>query len=152
MDFIMKVILLQDVQGSGKKDELVNVSDGYARNFLLKRGLAKEASTQNMAERQAQEDAKSRRKQQELDEANRLADSVREKTIKISAKAGDSGKLFGSVTTKEISDEVKKQLGVDIDKRKIMMDGDIKQFGTYTVELKLYTGISAKVFVMVGEA
>jgi len=148
----MKVILLQDVQGSGKKGELVNVSDGYARNFLLKRGLAKEASVQNMAERQAQEDSKSRRKQQEIDEANKIADSAREKTIKISAKAGDSGKLFGSVTTKEIADEVKKQLGIDIDKRKIAMDGDIKQFGTYTVELKLYSGISAKVFVMVGEA
>jgi len=147
----MKVILLQDVQGSGKKGDLINVSDGYARNFLLKRGLAQEANTQNMNERQAQEASKARRKQQEIDEANRLADSVREKTIKISAKAGDSGKLFGSVTSKEIADEVKKQLSVNIDKRKIAMDGDIKQFGTYTVELKLYTGISAKVFVMVGE-
>jgi large subunit ribosomal protein L9 len=147
----MKVILLQDVQGSGKKGDLVNVSDGYARNFLLKRGLAQEANTQNMAVRKAAEDAAARRSQKELDAANALAKQMGDKTVKIAAKAGQGGKLFGSVTTKEIADEVKKQLGIEVDRRKIALEDDIKAFGTYTVEIKLYQGVAAKVYVMVGE-
>ena len=146
----MKVILLQDVQGSGKKGDLVNVSDGYAKNFLFKRGLAKEANTKNMAELKAAQAAKDRQQQREIDAANKTASEIGGKTIKISAKAGQGGKLFGAVTAKEVADEVKRQLSVEIDRRRIAMD-DIKSYGTYEADLKLYSGISAKIYVLVGE-
>ena len=146
----MKVILLQDVQGSGKKGDLVNVSDGYAKNFLFKRGLAKEANTKNMAELKAAQAAKDRQQQREIDAANKTASDIGGKTIKISAKAGQGGKLFGAVTAKEVADEVKRQLGVEIDRRRVTMD-DIKSYGSYEADLKLYTGISAKIYVVVGE-
>ena len=146
----MKVILLQDVQGSGKKGDLVNVSDGYAKNFLFKRGLAKEANTKNMAELKAAQAAKDRQQQREIEAANKIASEIGGKTIKISAKAGQGGKLFGAVTAKEVADEVKRQLEVEIDRRRIAMD-DIKSYGTYEADLKLHTGISAKIYVLVGE-
>jgi large subunit ribosomal protein L9 len=145
----MKVILLEDVQGSGKKGDLVNVSDGYAKNFLFKRGLAKEANAQNIAERQAAEDAKARRVQKEIDAAKKLAEDIGGKTVKISAKAGSAGKLFGTVTSKEIADEVQKQLGVEVDRRRVTLDADIKAVGSYEIEIKLYTGVSAKLYVVV---
>ena len=147
----MKVILLEDVQGSGKKGDLVNVSDGYAKNFLLKRGLAQEANAKNMAERKAAEDAKARRAQKEVDAANKTADDIGGKTVKITAKAGQGGKLFGTVTAKEIADEVKKQLGVEVDRRRITLESDIKAVGSYEVEIKLHTGISAKLYAVVVE-
>ncbi|MFV0399705.1 MAG: 50S ribosomal protein L9 [Oscillospiraceae bacterium] len=147
----MKVILMQDVQGSGKAGDLVNVSDGYAKNFLIKKGLAKVADAQAMAEFKNKEDSAKRKKQSELDDANALAEKLKGKTIKITAKAGQGGKLFGSVTAKEIADEVKKQLGVELDKRKIGLEEDIKSFGTFTAEIKLYAGITTQLYVMVGE-
>lgn len=147
----MKVILQQDVQGSGKKGDLVNVSDGYAKNFLIKKGLAVAATPQALNDMKTQQAAKDHRLKVETDTAQNLANSINEKTIKIMAKAGVGGKLFGSVTSKEVADELKKQLKVDVDRRKIALDEDIKAFGTYTAEVKLYTGISAKVYVMVGE-
>jgi large subunit ribosomal protein L9 len=147
----MKVILQQDVQGSGKKGELVNVSDGYAKNFLIKKGLAIAATPQAMGEMKARQASQDRRVQVETDAAKATAANIGEKTIKIMAKAGVGGKLFGSVTSKEIADELKKQLDVEIDRRKISLDEDIKAFGTYTAEVKLYTGVVAKVYVMVGE-
>lgn len=147
----MKVILQQDVQGSGKKGDLVNVSDGYAKNFLIKKGLAVAATPQALNDMKTQQAAKDHRLKVETDTARNLANSINEKTIKIMAKAGVGGKLFGSVTSKEVADELKKQLKVDVDRRKIALDEDIKAFGTYTAEVKLYTGISAKVYVMVGE-
>lgn len=147
----MKVILQQDVQGSGKKGDLVNVSDGYARNFLLKKGLAIQANAQAMQEMKAREASIAHKAQAELDEAAKLAETVKDKTIKISAKAGAGGKLFGSVTAKEIAEGVKKQLGVTVDKRKIVLENEIKSFGTYSVEIKLHQGVSANLFVMVGE-
>lgn len=147
----MKVILQQDVQGSGKKGELVTVSDGYARNFLLKKGLAVEATAQAMTELKAREAAKERKIQLEKDAATATAQKIEGKTLKITAKAGDSGKLFGSVTAKEVADEVKTQFGIAVDKRKVSLDTDIKAFGTYHAEIKLYQGISAKIFVMVCE-
>jgi len=146
----MKVILLQDVQGSGKKGELVNVSDGYAKNFLFKRGLAKEANAQNMAELKAAQAAQDRRRQQELESAQKMASEIGGKTIKISAKAGQNGKLFGAVTAKEVAEEVKRQLNVEVDRRRVTMD-DIKSYGTYEADIKLHTGVSAKVYVLVGE-
>jgi large subunit ribosomal protein L9 len=147
----MQVILQQDVQGSGKKGERVNVSDGYARNFLLKRGLAVQATEQALGEMKAKDDAKARKIQMEKDAAEAIKKSIEGKTVRFAGKAGDSGKLFGSVTSKEIADGLKAQFGVEADKRKITLADDIKAFGTYTVEVKLYQGVVAKVFVMVSE-
>lgn len=147
----MKVVLLQDVKGSGKKGQLLEVSDGYARNFLLPRKLAREASAQVMNELKNAEDAKAWRIQKETDEAKAAAGKINGKTIRLFAKAGQGGKLFGSITAKEIADELKNAFGIDVDKRKVALDGDIKAFGTFECEVKLYTGVSAKIFVMVGE-
>ena len=146
----MKVVLLQDVKGSGKKGELIDVSDGYARNFLLPRKLAKEANSQVMNELKNAEEAKAWRVQQDTEAAKAAAASINEKTVKMYAKAGQGGRLFGSITSKEVSDELKKNFGVEVDKRKIAME-DIKAFGTFTCEVKLYAGVSAKIYVMVGE-
>jgi len=147
----MKVVLLQDVKGTGKKGELVQVSDGYARNFLLPRKLAKEANAQVMSELKSAESAKKWRIQKETEAAQAAAASIKGKTIRLFAKAGQGGRLFGSITSKEIAEELKKSFHVDVDKRKIVLDGDIRAFGTYECEVKLYTGISAKIYVLVGE-
>ncbi len=147
----MKVILTQDVKGSGKKGQLIEVSDGYARNFLLARKLAIEASAQNMNVLKAKEAAAQHRAQVEREQAEAAAKTLSGKSIKIMAKAGAGGKLFGSVTAKEVSDELKKQLGVDVDKKKIALTADIKSFGTYSAEVKLYAGIATQIFVTVAE-
>ena len=132
----MKVVLLADVKGVGKKGELINAAEGYARNFLLPRKLAKEAY----------------KVKTETEEAQRIAEALKDKTVRITAKAGQGGRLFGSVTAKEIAQEIKKQYGFDIDKRKIHLDTDIKAFGGYHIEVKLYNGITAKLAVSVTEA
>lgn len=146
----MKVILQQDVQGSGKKGDLCNVSDGYAKNFLIKKGLAIPATAQAMNEMKARDAAAARKLQLEKDTAANMAGAIEGKTLKLTGKAGESGKLFGSVTAKEVAEGLKKQFGVDVDKRKVSLE-DIKAFGTYTAEVKLYQGVTAKVYVMVGE-
>lgn len=146
----MKVVLLADVKGHGKKGELCNVSDGYARNFLFPKNLAIEANNAAMAELKSREEAKAHHKKEEIAAANDLACKLEGKTVTIKAKAGANGKLFGSVTSKEISNEIKKTLGIEIDKKKMSV-ADIKNFGEYTAEIKLYTGISAKLTVKVTE-
>ena len=146
----MKVVLLTDVKGSGKKGELVNVSDGYARNFLFPRKLAKEANAQAMNELKNAQAAAEHKIQVEKDNANAAKEKLDGKSVKITAKAGQGGKLFGSVTSKEIAEAVKAQYQVAIDKRRIE-SADIKAFGTFEAEIKLYTGISAKIYVVVGE-
>ena len=146
----MKVVLLEDVKGSGKKGELVNVYDGYARNFLFPRKLAKEANAQAMNELKNAQAAAEHRVQVEKDNANEAKAKLDGKSVKIIAKAGQGGKLFGSVTSKEIAEAIRAQYQVTIDKRRIE-SADIKAFGTFTCEIKLYTGISAKIFVVVGE-
>lgn len=146
----MKVVLLTDVKGSGKKGELVNVSDGYARNFLFPRKLAKEANAQAMNELKNAQAAAEHKIQVEKDNANAAKEKLDGRSVKITAKAGQGGKLFGSVTSKEIAEAVKAQYQVEIDKRRIE-SADIKAFGTFEVEIKLYTGISAKLYVVVGE-
>lgn len=148
----MKVILTQDVQGSGKKGELVNVSDGYARNFLLKRGLAIEANAQAMGELKSKQAAAEHRAAVEKQAAVDLAAALEGKTVKLTAKAGANGKLFGSVTSKEIAEGLGKQYGANVDKRKIVMENDIKAFGSFTAQIKLHPGITASVYVLVGEA
>ncbi|WP_411676615.1 50S ribosomal protein L9 [Caproicibacter sp.] len=147
----MKVVLLQDVKGSGKRGELIQVSDGYARNFLLPRKLAKEANAQVMSELKSAESAKKWRIQKETEDAQAAAASISGKTVRLFAKAGQGGRLFGSITAKEVADELKKSFHVDVDKRKVALDGDIRAFGTYECEVKLYSGVTAKIYVLVGE-
>jgi len=147
----MKVILKQDVKGLGKKGELVNASDGYARNFLFPKNLATPADAQNITELKNAEQAKQHKLETETAAAQASADKISGKVIKITAKAGQGGKLFGSVTAKEIAEQIKKEYSIDVDKRKITVD-DIKAFGTYEAEIKLYNGIVAKVKVQVSES
>ncbi len=146
----MKVVLLQDVKGLGKKGELVNTSDGYARNFLFPRKLAMEANSQAMSELKNREASEKHRIETEIAAAKASAAKIEGKTVKLSAKAGANGKLFGSVTSKDVAEAISKEFGLKLDKRKVVVD-DIKNFGTYPVEVKLYNGISASMFVMVGE-
>ena len=146
----MKVILKEDVRGQGKKGELVQVSDGYARNFLLPRGLAILADAQAMNDLKNKEEAARHRAEVEKQAARDTASLLNGKTVKITARAGQNGKLFGSVTTKEVAAALQQQFQADVDKRKIAM-GDIKAFGAYEAELKLNHGISAKITVLVAE-
>ncbi len=146
----MKVVLLQDVKGQGKKGELVNVSDGYARNFLLPRNLAMIADAQAMNELRNKEASVQYHKEMDKKAAEEAAAKIKGKTIIIKARAGQKGKLFGAVTTKEVSEAIKTQLGVTVDRRKISMN-DIKAFGTYSAEIKLLQGITASVTVEVTE-
>ena len=147
----MKVVLMQDVKSIGKKGELVNVSDGYARNFLLPRKLAKEANAQAMNELKNAEASKEYKIKTDTDNAKKSAEALTGKTIKIYSKAGQGGKLFGSVTARELAAEIKTQLGVEVDKRKIVLENDIKAFGTYNFDVKLYSGITATMSVTVAE-
>ena len=146
----MKVVLLQDVKGHGKKGELCNVSDGYARNFLFPKKLAVEADNAALNELRNREEAAAHHKQEEIDAANALEAKLDGKTVTINAKAGAGGKLFGSVTSKEIAKEIADTLGLQIDRKKMSV-ADIKNFGEYTAEIKLYKGISAKITVKVTE-
>lgn len=146
----MKVVLLQDVKGHGKKGELCNVSDGYARNFLFPKKLAVEADNAALNELKNREQAAAHHKQEEINAAKATAEALNGKTVNIKAKAGSNGKLFGSVTSKEIAAEIKNALGIEIDKKKMSV-ADIKNFGEYTAEIKLYQGISAKITVKVTE-
>lgn len=147
----MKVILKADVKALGKKGELVNASDGYARNFLFPKGLAMAADTAAMNEFKTKETAKEFHKEQEINAAKENAAKLDGQTIRLTAKAGSNGKLFGSVTAKDIAAEIERNLHVVIDKRKISLAVEIKNFGTYEADIKVHQGISAKVNVMVGE-
>ena len=146
----MKVVLLQDVKGLGKKGELVTASDGYVRNFLLPRKLAVEANGQAMSELKNRESSEKHRIETEIAAAKELAAKIEGKTVKLSAKAGANGKLFGSVTAKDVATAINTTFNTNIDKKKVNVE-DIKTFGTYPVEVKLYNGISASLFVNAGE-
>jgi ribosomal protein L9 len=146
----MKVILKEDVKGQGKKGQLVNVSDGYARNFLLPRGLAMEADAQAMNDLKNKEEAAKHHAAVEKQTAMETAEALKGKTLKLTARAGQGGRLFGSVTTKEVAEALKAQFHVELDKRKISM-ADIKAFGSYEAEIKLHPGITATITVMVSE-
>lgn len=147
----MKVVLLADIKGTGKKGDILNVSEGYARNCLLPKKLAKEVTNQVMNELKNAEQSRQHKIEMEKEAANKSAKMLEGKSIKILASAGQGGRLFGSVTAKEIATEIKKSYGIDVDKRKLVLDSDIKAFGTYQCEVKLYTGISAKIKVVVSE-
>lgn len=146
----MKVILNKDVKDLGKKGELVNVSDGYAKNFLIPRKIAVIADATAMNELKNREMSKAHHLAVEKANAEASANTLEGKSIKVSAKAGANGRLFGSVTSKEIAEQIKNQYNIEIDKKKIVID-DIRSFGTFEGTVKIYTGISAKIFVVVGE-
>lgn len=146
----MKVVLLADVKGLGKKGELCNASDGYARNFLFPKKLAIEADSGALNELKNREAAAAHHKQEEINAAKATAEKLNGKTVEIKAKAGAGGRLFGSVTSKEIAAQIKASIGVEIDRKKMSV-ADIKNFGEYTAEVKLYQGIVAKVNVKVTE-
>ena len=147
----MKVILKKDVKSLGKAGDLVNTSDGYARNYLFPKGFAVEADASAMNDFKNKEKAKEFHKQQEIDAANKVKNKIEGKTVKLTAKAGANGKLFGSVTSKDVAKKLKEEFGEDIDKRKIVME-DVKAFGTVQAEIKIYAGITAKIYVSVQEA
>ncbi len=147
----MKVILLADVKGQGKKGELVNVSDGYARNFLFPKNLAKEANAAAMSEFNSKAEAKVHHYEEEKAAARATAALIEGKRVELHAKAGSSGKLFGSVTSKEVAEELNRKLGTKIDKKKLTV-ADIKNFGEYTATVKLFTEIQATFTVVVSPA
>ncbi len=147
----MKVILKADVKGNGKKGEIINVSDGYARNFLFPKGLAIEANAQAMNEYNNAVASKEHHEKELRAAAEEHKKKLEAATITIKAKAGSGGRLFGSVTSKEIASEIKAKLSLDIDKKKIVLDSDIKAFGTFTVPIKLYSGVTANLKVTVCE-
>ncbi|MGN0612671.1 MAG: 50S ribosomal protein L9 [Porcipelethomonas sp.] len=147
----MKVIFLQDVKGSGKKGDVKNVSDGYARNFLIGKGLAVEATAKNINLLEGQKASAQHKKDVEKQSAEEIAAAVNGKTVRAVAKAGSGGRLFGSVTAGNIADLIEEQFGKKIEKKKISLKTEIKNFGSYEAEIRLYPGVTAKVTVEVTE-
>ena len=147
----MKVILLEDVKKLGKKGDLVDVSDGYARNFLFPRNLAKEATEGSLKQLKQEKDALAKKKQKELEQAKELAKVLSNTTVTLKVKAGEQGKLFGSVTSKDISEALKKQYNIEVDRRKIELQEPIKSLGSYKVDVKLAPGVDAKLSVKIVE-
>lgn len=147
----MKVIFLQDVPGSGKKGEVKEVKEGYARNCLLKKELAVEANAANMNLLAGQKASAQHKIDVEIEKAQKIANCVSGKTYKLVANVGANGKLFGSITAKDIAAKLKADTGLDIDKKKIILNEDIKTFGTFEAEIRPYSGVSAKFFVTVSE-
>ncbi len=145
----MKVILLENIKGVGKKDEVINASDGYARNFLFPKNLALEATKDNMLKLQAKQQANQRKKDIEKEEAIEVANKMKELLLKVEVKSGENGKIFGGVTAKEIAENLQKQYQITIDKKKINLKETIKNLGTYTVEIKLYEGVIGKLKIQV---
>ena len=148
----MKVILLQDVKSLGKKGEVVNVSDGYARNMILPKKLGVEATGKNLNDLKLQNKHAEKVAQEQLEAAQALADEIKEKIVEVKIKAGEGGRTFGSVSTKEISAAVKEQLNLDIDKKKMSLNDPIKALGTYEVAVKLHAKVTATLRVKVTEA
>ena len=148
----MKVILLQDVKGKGKKGQMMEISDGYARNFLLPKKLAIEATPDAINTMRMNDKAAAERAAKERAEALEISHKLREMTLVVTAKGGGAGKLFGSVTSQEIADALKAKSGITIDKRKIVMSDSIKNVGTYTVQCKLGYEITAPLTVKIEEA
>lgn len=140
----MKVILKADIKGVGKKDEVINASDGYARNFLFPKNLAVEANNENMLKLKAKQNSAKFQKDQEKEEAMKTADKLSKILLKIQVKAGENGKIFGGVSSKEIAQELEKQYKIIIDKKKIDLKETIKTLGMKTIEIKLFEGVIGK--------
>lgn len=147
----MEVILLEDVKSLGKKGQIVKINDGYARNYVLPKKLGLEANAKNLNDLKLEKARQAKQAAEELQEAKELALKVEEKPVKLTMKTGEGGKTFGTISTKEISAEAKKQLGLDIDKKKMKLDEPIKTLGTHIVTVKLHKEVTAKLTVVVGE-
>ncbi len=145
----MKVILTQDIKGVGKKDEIINANDGYARNFLFPKKMAVEANAQNMSLLQGRKDSANFKKEQDKEKANEIKDKLSKIMLTIKVKAGENGKIFGSITSKEISTELKNQYKIEIDKKKINLKEPIKELGEFNIEIKLYEGIIGKLKIKI---
>lgn len=145
----MKVILKQDVKGLGKKEQMVEASDGYARNFLLPKGLAVEASASNVNIMKTKKEAEAHKKEREIAQAKELAKKIKDITLTLKVKAGDNGKLFGSITSKDVAEAMKTQQKLEIDKKKLVMPDAVKSVGTFEVEVKLYPEINSKFTVKI---
>ncbi len=140
----MKVILLSDIKGVGKKDQVIEASDGYARNYLFPKKLALEANTENMSKLKARQNSNQFKKDTEKKQAEEIAKKLKGIMLKIKVRAGENGKIFGGVTSKEISDGLKRDYNIDIDKKKILLNETIKTIGTFTIDIKLYEGVIGK--------
>ena len=140
----MKVILKTDIKGVGKKDQVINASDGYARNFLFPKNLAVEANAENMSKLKAKQDSNAFKKSQEKEEAQKIADKLSKILMKVQVKAGENGKIFGGVSSKEIAENLEKQYSIKVDKKKIDLKETIKTLGMFTIEIKLYEGVVGK--------
>ena len=147
----MKVILQQDIKGRGKRGQMIEVSDGYARNYMLPRKLAVEATADNVNTMRMTDKANQERRQKEREEAFAFSNRMKDMVVVVRAKGGGAGRLFGSITTQEIADAIKAQEGIDIDKRKIVLDGQIKTVGDYKVKVKLGYEITAELKLRVEE-
>ncbi len=145
----MKVILLQDIKGVGKKDQIINANDGYARNYLFPKKLAVEATVGNLGNLKAKQESNQYRKDMQKEEAIKLADKLKNIILTIKVKAGDNGKIFGGVTAKEIAENLKTQYNIEVDKKKINLAETIKVVGTKTVDIKLYEGVIGKLKIEV---
>ena len=143
----MKVILLENIKGVGKKDDIINANDGYARNFLFPKNKAVEANATNLAKLKAKQNSENHKKEVEKTEAEKLKAKLENISLRIEVKAGENGKIFGGVTAKEVSDELKKQKNIDIDKKKILLKETIKTVGIFNVDVKLYEGVIGKIKV-----
>ena len=141
----MKVILKADIKGVGKKDQIINVSDGYVRNFLFPKNLAVEANTENLNKLKAKQDSQKFQKNQEKEEAMKIADKMSKIILKIKVKAGENGKIFGGVSAREISQELENQYKIIVDKKKIDLKETIKTLGMQNVEVKLFEGVIGKI-------
>ena len=137
----MKVILKADIKGVGKKDQIINASDGYARNFLFPKNLAVEANNGNMSKLKAKQDANAFRKSQEKEEAKKIADKLSKILLKVEVRSGENGKIFGGVSSKEIAENLKEKYNIIIDKKKIELKETIKEIGERKVDIKLYEGV-----------
>ena len=145
----MKVILTQDVKKIGKKGEIINASDGYAKNFLFPQKLAVPADAQNLNELKAKQASEKHKKELETEEAKKIAEQIKQIKITIKAKIGENQKLFGSITSKEIVEQIENQIKIKIDKKKITLKDPIKTIGEYPIEIKLYEGVSLKTTVQI---
>ena len=140
----MTVILKTDIKGVGKKDQIINASDGYARNFLFPKNLAVEANAENMSKLKAKQDSNAFKKSQEKEEAERIAEKLSKIQLRIKVKSGSNGKIFGGVSSKEIAENLEKQYQIKVDKKKIDLKETIKTLGMFTIEIKLYEGVVGK--------
>ena len=147
----MKVILIKDVKGSGKKGDVLNVADGYARNYLIGKGFAVEATQKNLNDLQGKKSSEQHKIDVEIADNKAIVEKIKDKEIVIRAKAGQGGKLFGAVTAAAVSDELKKQFGVDVDKKKINLSSDIKTFGDFGAAVKLTHGVGCEIKIKVVE-